>query len=165
MQGRHETDSATNSPDQRYAPFDNIGQWELARFALFPEPLPGPRMAKAILENKAPWITPGCGFKNMADFERRISEIPGIGGGWRSAYVKPGVGAEDWVPAEILFWSRDALPVVKELVGDESLAKDMKWAPEKLYNSKGERLYSELYSGNWWWETQVRSAANDTLKD
>jgi hypothetical protein len=36
-----------------------------------------------------------------------------------------------------LFWSRDALPVVKELVGDESLAKDMKWAPEKLYNSKG----------------------------
>ena len=49
-----------------------------------------------------------------------------------SAYVKPGVGAEDWVPAEILFWSRDALPVVKELVGDESLAKDMKWAPEKL---------------------------------
>jgi len=79
--------------------------------------------------------------------------------------VKPGVDAEDWVPAQILFWSRDALPVVKELVGDEALAKDMKWSPAKLYNSKGERLYSELYSGNWWWETQVRSAANDTLKD
>ena len=79
--------------------------------------------------------------------------------------MKPGVDAESWVPAKILFWSRDALPVVKELVGDEALAKDMKWSPAKLYNSKGERLYSELYSGNWWWETQVGSAANDTLKD
>lgn len=157
-------ESATTKLNQRYAPFDNLAQWELARFALFPQPLSGPRMAQAILENQAPWITRGFGFKNIADFQQRVSSIPTLGGGWRSAYVVPGVAAEDWVPVEILFWMRDALAVVKDLIGDETLAKDMKWAPEKLYNSHEERLYSELYSGDWMWDIQVHSTVDYKLK-
>jgi hypothetical protein len=31
-------------------------------------------------------------------------------------------------------------------MGDIKVVEHMKWAPEKVYNSKGERLYSELWT-------------------
>src|SRR5271170_3082695 len=92
------------------------------------------QMAQAILENQAPWITWGFGFKNIADFQQRVSSIPTLGGGWRSAYVVLSVAAEDWVPVEILFWMRDALAVVKDLIGDETLAKNMNLSGNSNHN-------------------------------
>jgi hypothetical protein len=35
-----------------------------------------------------------------------------------------------WAHHNISFWQRDSLEVLKSMVGDVRLAKDMKWAPE-----------------------------------
>jgi hypothetical protein len=40
----------------------------------------------------------------------------------------------------------------------------MKWAPEKCFNSKGERVFSELWSGDWWWRMQVYLSFSVPLK-
>ena len=53
------------------------------------------------------------------------------------------------------FSYRDNLEVLKDIVGDVGLAKDMKWAPERLVNGDQERLYSELWTGDWWPQIQV----------
>ena len=57
----------------------------------------------------------------------------------------------------VQFWYRDSLDVLKEILEDVRLAKDMKWAPERLINADGERLYSELWTGDWWPRIQVHA--------
>jgi hypothetical protein len=47
------------------------------------------------------------------------------------------------------------MKVLKNLVVDAHLSPHMKWAPETVLNSKNERLWSELWSGDWWREKQV----------
>jgi len=138
-----------------FEPFDNQQQWDLANWLLFPTPLSADRMKKGAVETYASWIAPGCGFKSSGDFKRRVESIPIKGGEWKSAYVRPGAQAPAWAPSGIEFWKRDRLQVLQDIVGDVRLAPHMKWAPERHRNSKGERIYSELWTGNWWWEMQV----------
>ncbi len=71
------------------------------------------------------------------------------------AYATPSKTAPPWAPLSIEYWQRDSLEVLKDIVGDVRLSSEMKWAPEKLYNTQGVRLYSELWTGDWWWEKQV----------
>ena len=50
---------------------------------------------------------------------------------------------------------RDSFEVVKSLVTDPRWADDMKWTPEKAYNEAGQRIFSELWTGDWWHRMQV----------
>jgi len=127
---------------------DNENQWRLASWALFPKPLDKKRQQRAIVEQYAKWITPGDGFQSLGDFNRRIGLIPSKWNEWRNSYVCPGPQAESWQPTMIEFWLRNSLDVLEGIVSDIRMASHMKWAPEKLYNSKGDRLYSELWTGD-----------------
>jgi hypothetical protein len=139
-----------------YWPFDNKTQWEFARWLLFPQPLSNKRIKAAI---DASWIAPGVGFKSLGDFKKRVNMIHAKGGEWFEANVLPGARAPSWAPLKVKFWMRDSLEVLKDIVGDVRLASQMKWAPERIQNAQGDRLYSELWSGNWWWNKQVLFAA------
>ena len=46
---------------------------------------------------------------------------------------------------------------VEELLGNPALRDVMAYVPECVYaNAKGEnRIYDEMWTGDWWWETQV----------
>ena len=46
---------------------------------------------------------------------------------------------------------------VEELIGNPALRDMMAYAPERAYaDAKGDnRIYDELWMGDWWWETQV----------
>jgi Plavaka transposase len=127
----------------------------LAKALIFPKRLSDNTIKHIAVEQYCPWIKPGCGFKSVADFRKRMSQLPAKGGEWRESFVLRGPTAPTWVPEFVSYWHRDSLEVLKDLVGDVRLAKDMKWAPEKLLNAKGERLYSELWTADWWWRMQV----------
>ena len=98
---------------------------------------------------------PDSGFKNLQDYKNRMREIPEVGGRWIQGYINPNERAPSWAPTEILYYFRNVEDVLRRMIGDTRLATSMKWAPEKLFNSKNERLYSELWTGDWWWRTQV----------
>ena len=138
-----------------YWPFDNQAQWELAYWAMFHKPLSARRIRDGVVEGRASWIREGCGFTNLADFKRRCAAIPAKGGQWRQGFVTRGLNAASWQPAQVEFWKRDALEVLKDMVGDVRLAPHMTWSPKKLYNADRTRLYGELWSGDWWWNKQV----------
>ncbi len=55
------------------------------------------------------------------------------------------------------FYSRDILECIRSLYGDPSWAQDMAFAPERHYTSdaRTSRIYSELYTSDWWWTVQV----------
>jgi Plavaka transposase len=138
-----------------YWPFDNIEQWMLAKALTFPSPLSNKMIRNVAVERYCSWIMPGKGFKSVRDFRKRLDQLPAKGGEWQQSYVTRGPTAPQWSPPMVQFWYRDSLDVLKDIVADVRLAKDMKWAPERLVNADGERLYSELWTGDWWPRIQV----------
>ena len=54
------------------------------------------------------------------------------------------------------FWYRDILKCIRYLLRRKSYAKSMFWEPIQEFDDVGERVYTELNTGLWWWETQVR---------
>jgi hypothetical protein len=54
------------------------------------------------------------------------------------------------------FYLRNSLEVMKDILRDPSLREDFVWAPRKLYDTDGNRLYMDMWTGDWWWEMQER---------
>ncbi|KAJ7201798.1 hypothetical protein GGX14DRAFT_370811 [Mycena pura] len=51
---------------------------------------------------------------------------------------------------------RPILPCLRSLFGDPDFAKDLIFAPEKLYTDaeSSDRMYYDIHTGKWWWGTQ-----------
>lgn len=54
------------------------------------------------------------------------------------------------------FFYRDIVQCVEYLLAQPAYREEVVYAPVQEYNDAGERLYSEMHTGDWWWETQVR---------
>jgi hypothetical protein len=55
------------------------------------------------------------------------------------------------------FYSRDVIESIRCLYGDPQFAQQLAFAPERHYTSheRTTRVYSEMYTGDWWWKVQV----------
>jgi len=53
------------------------------------------------------------------------------------------------------FWYRDVLECIKYLLGRQSYGGNILWSPVREFDGTGERVYTEMNTGNWWWNTQV----------
>jgi hypothetical protein len=88
--------------------------------------------------------------------------LPTQGAGW-TCDVITSVGNQldddgEPMPAEkIELWRRDPVECVRELLGNPALKEDMKYAPERVYEDVegNSRVFDEMWTGDWWWETQV----------
>ena len=62
----------------------------------------------------------------------------------------------------------DVLECVRALYGDPELAPILVFAPECHYTDmdKTDRLFHDMHTGKWWWETQVcgSSSIHDSCK-
>lgn len=47
---------------------------------------------------------------------------------------------------------------IRSLYGNPEFAPYLVFAPERHY-SNGDRVYHDMYTGRWWWDTQVYSIA------
>jgi hypothetical protein len=58
---------------------------------------------------------------------------------------------------EVELWMRDPLECIEELLSNPAFRDQVRYAPEKAYTDEtGEtRIYDEMWTGDWWWETQV----------
>jgi len=53
------------------------------------------------------------------------------------------------------FWYRDILEVLKYLLHLKFFAPHMFWAPVRHFDTQKERVYMEMNTSSWWWDTQV----------
>ncbi|KAI0758393.1 hypothetical protein BC629DRAFT_1295998 [Irpex lacteus] len=102
-------------------------------------------------------------FKNYHNLERSLSEISQRAGKW---YTR-GLKFPD-VPDEIyLLRMRDPVEAIRSLWGDPTLAKHLQvvYRPQKVFtnSTKTNRLYSEMWSGTWWYAAQARLPPGATL--
>ena len=63
----------------------------------------------------------------------------------------------NWEGKELHLYYRNILELIQELLENPDFKDQMHYSPSKMYtdNSKSERIYSEMWSGNWWHETLV----------
>ena len=62
------------------------------------------------------------------------------------------------------FFYRDIVQCVEYLLSQPAYWDDIVYAPVREHNETGERLYSEMHTADWWWETQVRIFASSDAK-
>ena len=57
------------------------------------------------------------------------------------------------------FHFRDVLHCIRAIYGDPEFAQDLVFAPERHYvdHERTQRVYDEMYTGDWWWSVQVRN--------
>ena len=58
---------------------------------------------------------------------------------------------------EYNLWARDIVDCVRELICNPVFKGFMHFAPEKHFSNtaRTSRVYDEMWTGDWWWKTQV----------
>ncbi|KAG8724786.1 hypothetical protein FRC09_014208 [Ceratobasidium sp. 395] len=91
-------------------------------------------------------------WKNFKEFEREIDSLP-HGPSWYRQTVR--VQTDNGF--EILdLWKRNVVEVIQMLIRDRRFVENMRFAPERHWTSedRDERVYDEMWSGDWWWKIQ-----------
>ena len=59
-------------------------------------------------------------------------------------------------------WKRNPIKLIKELLQDPEWKDVLQYKPQKLYvdSECSERIYNEMWTGDWWWEMQVGIATS-----
>lgn len=79
------------------------------------------------------------------------------------------MGVGSWSTGTVEFWAgeqkffyRDPVEVVSYLMRQACFKDEMIYAPRKVYTAQGERVYSDMDTADWWWDTQVSSFSDNT---
>jgi len=58
----------------------------------------------------------------------------------------------------IKYWSRDIIKCMRWLMWQPAYTEHLSYTPQHCFNSDTppKRLYTEMHTADWWWETQVR---------
>jgi Plavaka transposase len=94
-------------------------------------------------------------FRSAKDLYRRLDEIRGTQAPW----YKCGGNKKSKFTAFI----RDPVAVLQEILENSGLKGKVVYAPRKLYDPNGKRVYTDLYTTDWWWEMQASATDNSGL--
>ena len=100
-------------------------------------------------------------FKNKYAFLKKIDQLPPSAGWvcdeWEVIGDVPGDDGTNKTE-EIELWRRDPVECLRELMGNPLFREHLRYAPEKLFGDPEmkSRIYDETWTGDWWWEMQVR---------
>ena len=138
-------DSDTNP----YAPFVDRINWEIAKWAK----LRGPSSTafSELLNINGVQEALGLSYKNSRELNKIIDEdMPGTLPKFRCKST-PVLGES------VDLYYRPILECIKALLGNADFAKELVFSPERHYSDEDctIRLYHDMHTGKWWWDTQV----------
>jgi hypothetical protein len=55
----------------------------------------------------------------------------------------------------VKFFFRDVIECIQYLLCQKVFAEDLIFEPKREFDRQGFRVYTEMHTANWWWETQV----------
>jgi hypothetical protein len=96
-------------------------------------------------------------FKSAYTLHRRLDELPRAGPVWKTVTLSPKTGTPKEGTPPVLFY-RDPIGAVQYLLSNPALQEGIRWSPRKVFEDEGKtrRLFSDMSTGDWWWDTQVR---------
>lgn len=89
-------------------------------------------------------------FQSAHSLRQQIQKMdPSMGEiSWKRASVSVRSGHATW-------YYRNPLSIIRFLLYQRSFVEDLVYSPIKEFNAEGDRVYSEMHTGTWWWEAQV----------
>jgi hypothetical protein len=96
-------------------------------------------------------------FHNMRALHRTIDSLP-QGPTWSCEIMRvqgDRSGHDGAVHVEHLeLWKRDPVDCIRELIGNLTFKKNIKYAPYRVYESSDgdNRCWDEMATGDWWWD-------------
>ena len=100
-------------------------------------------------------------FKSAHTLYRCLDELPHAGPVWKSVVLSPNTGTPKEGTPPVLFY-RDPIGVIQYLLSNSALQEGIQWSPRKVFEDEGktQRLFSDISTGDWWWDTQVCHGAS-----
>ncbi|KAF8179500.1 hypothetical protein K438DRAFT_1768866 [Mycena galopus ATCC 62051] len=148
-------------------PFKDEEEWELAKWLI---KYVGHTAADEFLKLRIIADRAKPSYTGKKSFLETVDELPG-GVEWQCQELdvegdlpdleKDPTGVTMRTETLELWWP-DPVECVRELIGNPMFSGSMKFAPERLYTdaSGSERVISEMWTADWWWELQHQINVN-----
>ena len=101
-------------------------------------------------------------YGSNRSFLKKVDGLPTQAAGWTCDIItSTGNQVSDEgepVPSERLeLWRRDPVECIKELMGNPSFKNSLEYAPQRHFLDKegNNRVFDEMWTGEWWWNIQV----------
>ncbi|KAK7023555.1 hypothetical protein VNI00_016675 [Paramarasmius palmivorus] len=140
------TNRISDSERNPYAPFTSKLEWEVARWAKLRGP--GSTAITELLQIEGFCNHLGLTFSTSNELNRLIHSLPSRPRFHREEVTIAGETFE--------FFYRDIRECIRALWGGPDFAPYLVFAPERHYRDQARsiRLYHDMHTGDWWWETQ-----------
>lgn len=89
-------------------------------------------------------------FRSVTEFYKRLDDIQATQVPWLECDVEDRKGE-----FKCRYWMRDPVAVLQEILDNQTIKDKVVWAPRKMYDQTGNRVYTDLHSTDWWWQMQV----------
>ena len=95
----------------------------------------------------------GLSFKSSHALYQLVDGLFNRGGGWQYEELE----FDDRPGEKFVLHFRDIISAIRGLWGDPAFANHMVYKPQRIFAdaTKQERVYSEMWTGSWWWSIQV----------
>ena len=95
----------------------------------------------------------GLSFKDVRELFIKVDTIPD-----RATWQTRSLAFPDRPEEKHFVRYRDIIEAIKALLGNPSYAKQIVWRPRSVFTdaSKQKQVFSEMWTGMWWNELQVR---------
>lgn len=103
-------------------------------------------------------LTSCLSFKSADDWEEKLHRLPlGIvNEEWTKTRYEPITRIQGIHRPLYYCVYRDVVKAIKFLIGHRPFRDSLMYSPTRVYNTSNQRVYNELYTADWWWETQAR---------
>ena len=144
---------------QPFAPFQSEGQYLTAKDLSTPRLSSRANIFKWGLKRPGSRLPEDSLFESHREFYSCLDIIADCQSTWESVDIM-----DSSSPPKIFtkYWKRDSLAVLQEILENPAIKDKCVWEPQKNYNSEGERVYTDMHTGDWWWDIQVISWFNST---
>jgi hypothetical protein len=97
---------------------------------------------------------PPLSFGSGSTLRKRVDMLPKTRFKWDPVQIIPRSGT---VKGPLFLYYRDPIAAVRSLLDRPELAEHITFTPQRIWLNKsiGKRRYSEMFTGDWAWETQV----------
>ncbi|KAF8868444.1 hypothetical protein BD779DRAFT_1460797 [Infundibulicybe gibba] len=149
-------ENQTKAEKDQWSPFASQEEWDLAVWLMKNV---GQRSTDKFLKLQATRDRMNLSFHNNHAFLKKVDALP-TGPQWECEVITtPGDRAgEDGeiVGEEMELWYRNPVECIRELIGNPAFSNSISFVPERVYTSNDgdDRIYDEMWTGDWWWNTQ-----------
>ncbi|KAF6227507.1 hypothetical protein HO173_012247 [Letharia columbiana] len=107
----------------------------------------------------------GCSFDGAKSLRCKMQNMRGggIDGGWTSQSFEihnsgPELGSKTY---HVIYF--DIVSIIKAFLAHEPFSTSLYYRPVRQRNANGARVYSEMHTADWWWETQDKLPDGSTV--